>query len=317
MNLKPDMDMRPSTNYWNPRDIPAMFSEHIEPQPLPSPAQRRALRQEMLSEGLWMRLRRMAQGFAALLHAHRWSGLLRAADVVMRDRAVRVNGLPDPEHALSRPDGFCALADDLSVGALMDIYARGIYADSGLTKASLWAPAQRRVIELDNYSLTRTHPRARQTALNFDTSFDTVLAQSNEQRVVRQSPVLLHAFAEAAEAGIVHSLELRDVNAALEGGLYGMAVGRVFIVHGFFARDIAVEDSLIEGFLAQLKAKQFKLVDFTPLSAFFHPAMQNMSRQQFAATVCDHLAGTRVGRWFIESESGPTEAAEAPVRSAA
>eukprot|EP01037_Dinobryon_pediforme_P006359 gene6359-6426_t len=298
--------MRALSRHWNPNNMPALFSEHIEPNPLPSPRLKQRNRDFLLGETLRAKCIRIGSAFVSHLKKSGLLSLAHAADIILRDKAVGTAAIADPIHALSTPDGFCQLTDDLSISTLMDIYARGMYVESGLTDASLWAPTQRRVIDL-----TTCKPAKRRVfngSFTCDTNADYVISRCDEAREIQHSARLLHAFAQMADAGIAHSCEIRDENGALSGGLFGIATGRIFVVHGIFTRNKVEQSLLIDQLLDQLVARKFILVDLTPVESLAHPEVQDMSRPDFTICASTHQANLHIGRW-TNSETAPQKKA--------
>eukprot|EP01037_Dinobryon_pediforme_P006559 gene6559-6628_t len=294
--------MRALSRHWNPNNLPALFSEHIEPNPLPSPRLKQRNRDFLLGETLSAKCIRIGSALVSHLKKSGLVNLAHAADVILRDKAVGTVAIPDPKHALNTPDGFCQLTDDLSISTLMDIYARGMYVESGVTDASLWAPNQRRIIDLTTYESAKR--RAFKGSFTCDTNTDYVISRCDEARDIQHSARLLHAFAQMADAGIAHSCEIRDENGTLNGGLFGIVTGRIFVVHGIFARNIAEQTLLIDQLLNQLLAKKFILVDFTPVASLSHADIQDMSRSDFTLCASTHQANLHIGRW-TNSETLP------------
>ncbi|MGH6734865.1 MAG: leucyl/phenylalanyl-tRNA--protein transferase [Methyloceanibacter sp.] len=161
---------------------------------------------------------------AELLHAP-------ATLAMMAKRYARFGGedLPDPERALRRPDGLAGVCGALNVPALLEAYARGLYADQG----KWWAPAERMVSFPDNVYVAKTVRRLLQTRaydVTFDQDFARVVRACAPGTEIERSFLALH------EAGHAHSVEVWDRAGRLDGGLYGVAVGRAFFTERMVSR---------------------------------------------------------------------------------
>lgn len=151
---------------------------------------------------------------------------------------------PPPEHALREPDGLLAVGGDLSPQRLLAAYRRGIFPWFGEGDPILWwSPDPRCVFETATLQpprrLVRTlrHSRWRISA---DTAFDTVIAACAAARA-DQSGTWITAEMRAAYGhlhalGHAHSIEIWD-GARLVGGLYGVAVGRMFAGESMFSAE--------------------------------------------------------------------------------
>ena len=88
-----------------------------------SAAERRAA---LLQESFLETAERWALGAAWALKPSRAAGLPALARLWLRDLVAPCSKLPDPERALSRPEGFCSFVHDLSVPTLVEFAASAI-----------------------------------------------------------------------------------------------------------------------------------------------------------------------------------------------
>lgn len=193
-------------------------------------------------------LRQAVLGTAYLLTPRRLPNLLPLAALTARDlvRHGRRRPLPDPREALARPDGLCGLTGRLDVDALMAGYARGMFVMSHIGPLKWWAPRQRMVLFFDRAHVekgTRRLLRNRRFEITFDTAFARVLEACAAPRpghppLTWITPPLRRLFETAHAAGHAHSVEAWQ-DGELVGGLFGLAVGRLFFTESQFhtARD--------------------------------------------------------------------------------
>ena len=123
--------------------VASLFSEGLEAEPPKTRAALTRQRAERFKETLRQRLTRNLLGLAYACQPKRVAGVPALLSFVARQWLIAPAGLPDPEIALSNPDGLCGLVRDLAPAAMLDAYARGIFAWKHCGPVKLWAPAQR------------------------------------------------------------------------------------------------------------------------------------------------------------------------------
>ena len=84
--------------------------------------------------------------------------------------------------------------------------------------------------------------------VTFDQDFAAVVrACAAAARRTAWTKLLIASFVAAFDAGLAHSVEIWDRSGALAGGIFGLAIGRVFFTEGHFAR---ARDASKAGFAA-------------------------------------------------------------------
>jgi len=149
---------------------------------------------------------------------------------------------PDPETALAEPNGLLAWGGDLSAERLLAAYAQGVFPWYNEEEPILWwSPDPRCVFHTDavhisrslRKQLSRSHWR-----LTADTSFSRVMracaAPRNGQPGTWIGPEMIAAYEELHRRGHAHSVEVWD-RGSLVGGIYGVAVGRLFCGESMFS----------------------------------------------------------------------------------
>lgn len=172
-----------------------------------------------------------------------------------------------PPPQLARSDGLLAVGGDLSPERLLLAYRQGIFPWYGPGEPLLWwAPNPRLVLFPDELAipgrLARTIRQGR-LRVAFDRNFAEVIRLCGETRRHTGTwldPPLIEAFSRLHALGYGHSVEcyLDDV---LVGGLYGLALDRVFFGESMFS---LVRDSskvALAGLVAILKTKGFSAID--------------------------------------------------------
>ena len=175
---------------------------------------------------------------------------------------------PSVESALRDPDGLLAAGDDLSPERLLDAYARGIFPWFGGDDPVLWwSPDPRMVLWLRDLHVSRSLRRVIRSAryaVSLDTAFPQVVAGCAEPRDTEGGTWITAEMAEAykrlAALGFAHSVEVWSGD-TLAGGLYGVALGRMFYAESMFSRRRDASKIALAYLVAQLERWSFELID--------------------------------------------------------
>lgn len=152
---------------------------------------------------------------------------------------------PDPAGALREPDGLLAVGGDLSPARLLNAYRHGIFPWYSAGQPILWwSPDPRAVFRTDRVHLSRRFRRRLRDCrwtVRADTVFDDVLGACagiprTGQRGTWITGEMRAAYAAIHRLGHAHSIEVFD-GAQLVGGLYGVAVGRMFFGESMFSAE--------------------------------------------------------------------------------
>src|SRR3954468_22759304 len=157
-------------------------------------------------------------------------------------RAGPLEPFPPVESALTDPDGLLAAGGDLSPARLLAAYRLGIFPWYSRGQPILWwSPDPRTVFDTAKMHVPRRLARfLRQCgwALTADTAFETVVracaAPRAKQRGTWLDPEMRTAYQRLHALGHAHSVEAWD-GAALAGGIYGVAIGRMFFGESMFS----------------------------------------------------------------------------------
>ncbi len=149
---------------------------------------------------------------------------------------------PPPEQALHEPDGLLALGGDLSRERLLAAYRHGIFPWYGEDEPILWwSPDPRCVFDTATLRAGRSlRKRMRGTGwtISIDRAFVAVMRACAAPRPGQHGTWIIEdmrrAYADLHRAGHAHSIEVWD-GETLVGGLYGVAVGRVFCGESMFS----------------------------------------------------------------------------------
>jgi len=181
-------------------------------------------------------------------------------------------GLRDPfppvEQALIEPNGLLAAGGDLSPARLLDAYARGIFPWFNDEDPVLWWSPDPRMVLLPrelhlSRSLRRTI-RSQEFTVTFDRAFQGVMegcaGPRDKQDGTWITADMMRAYTRMAELGHAHSVEAW-ADGELAGGLYGVAVGRIFYGESMFTRRSNASKVAVSWLARQLERWQFELID--------------------------------------------------------
>jgi len=150
---------------------------------------------------------------------------------------------PPVDLTLRDPDGLLAMGGDLSPTRLLNAYASGIFPWYSEGQPLLWwSPDPRTVFRTDGVRLSsrlRRDLRRSSWTVRADTAFDRVIEACATvarpgQRGTWITLQMRQAYQELHRLGHAHSIEVYD-GADLAGGLYGVAVGRMFFGESMFS----------------------------------------------------------------------------------
>jgi leucyl/phenylalanyl-tRNA--protein transferase len=222
---------------------------------------------------------------------------------------------PPVEQALRQPDGLLAVGGDLTPTRLLNAYRHGIFPWYSEGQPILWwSPDPRTVFATDELRLSskfRRGLRHSRWEVRADTAFARVIRACAEtprpgQRGTWITPEMRAAYERLHALGHAHSFEVFDGD-RLVGGIYGVAVGRMFFGESMFSAVSGGSKVALAALARQLRDWGFPLIDaqvendhLLSLGARLWP------RPRFSAAVAA-LTGTGgiVGSWSQAVERWP------------
>jgi leucyl/phenylalanyl-tRNA--protein transferase len=150
---------------------------------------------------------------------------------------------PDTVTVLTEPAGLLAAGGKLDVEWLLVAYRQGIFPWFGESEPILWwCPTPRTVLYPKRFYQSKSLQKlARQQRyqITVDQDFEAVIeacaADREGQSGTWINSQMIDAYIEMHHAGFAHSIECRHQD-ELVGGLYGIALGRVFFGESMFSR---------------------------------------------------------------------------------
>ena len=155
---------------------------------------------------------------------------------------LRNGGSQFPSAEQVGPEGLVAVGGDLSRERLLAAYGQGIFPWFAAGEPVMWwSPDPRTVLFPSKIRVSRSLRRSLrkgQFEIRFDTCFPDVIAACAAPRKSEKqtwiTAAMIHAYCDLHAAGVAHSVEAwRD--GVLVGGLYGIALGRVFCGESMFS----------------------------------------------------------------------------------
>lgn len=175
---------------------------------------------------------------------------------------------PAVTQALKRPNGLLAAGADLTVERLIEAYRLGIFPWYGAGEPILWwSPDPRMVLVPTELEISRSLGktlRNRAYQVRFDTAFRGVMQACAEPREGQAgtwiTEEMIEAYCRLHDAGWAHSVETW-IDGELAGGLYGVAIGRMFYGESMFSRARDASKIALVHLVRHLERSQFQLID--------------------------------------------------------
>ena len=200
---------------------------------------------------------------------------------------------PPLEAALEEPDGLLAASEDLTPARLLAAYARGIFPWYSAGQPVLWwSPDPRMVLHTAEFKVSRSLRRVVQSArfeIRVDTAFDDVMRACAAPRTDHGGTWITDAvragYGALHRQGYAHSVESWR-EGELVGGLYGVAIGRMFFGESMFARQTDASKVALAHLVRQLRAWEFPLIDCQQQTAHLGSlGARPISRDEFAKAI--------------------------------
>ncbi|WP_312596300.1 leucyl/phenylalanyl-tRNA--protein transferase [Stutzerimonas nitrititolerans] len=212
---------------------------------------------------------------------------------------------PPLDKALREPNGLLAAGGDLSAERLLAAYRHGCFPWYQEGQPLLWwSPDPRTVLYPDELHVSRSlRKRMRQESftVTFDQAFaDVIDGCAGPRSYTQETWITSHmkaAYLKLHEMGVAHSVEVWR-GRQLVGGLYGLAIGRLFFGESMFSQ---ASDASKVGFVTlveRLQAWGFKLVDCQmPTQHLASFGARAICRRAFAEALAEYLDQPSSARW--------------------
>ncbi len=220
---------------------------------------------------------------------------------------------PPLEQALRTPNGLLAAGGDLAPARLLEAYRHGIFPWFSANDPILWwSPDPRMVLFPHEFKLSdslRKTLRKHRYTVRIDNAFEQVMRACAAPRD-GQSGTWIHeemvaAYCALHHAGHAHSVETW-IDGELAGGLYGIAIGRMFYGESMFSRRTDASKIALAHLCAQLERWNFGMIDCqmnTPHLASL--GAREIPRKEFVARLQDLINCEPVPAWRFDDDLYP------------
>jgi leucyl/phenylalanyl-tRNA--protein transferase len=208
---------------------------------------------------------------------------------------------------MREPDGLLAAGGDLHPRRLLAAYRQGIFPWFSDGDPPLWwCPDPRAVFRTSHVATSRRFRRGLRSSrwmLRADTAFECVIRNCagiprTGQRGTWITEPMIDAYVELHRLGHAHSIEAWDGD-DLVGGIYGIALGRVFFGESMFSARPEGSKVALAGLARLLSAWGWPLID----AQVGNPHLDSLGaqmwpRERFLAAVAELVDQPgRIGSW--------------------
>jgi len=221
------------------------------------------------------------------------------------------SAFPPLASALAEPNGLLAAGGDLSPQRLIEAYRSGIFPWFNAGEPILWwSPDPRMVLIPGELKISRSLNKVLKKGkyeIRFDSAFVEVMQACAAPRKRQAStwihPDMIAAYTALHQMGLAHSVETW-IDGELAGGLYGIALGRMFFGESMFSRVPDASKIAFVHLVKQLERWNFGMIDCqmktTHLASF---GAREIPRKEFSQKLkelvnCPGL----VKKWRFEHE---------------
>jgi len=218
---------------------------------------------------------------------------------------------PPIERAMDEPNGLLAAGGGLSRQRLLDAYSRGIFPWFSEGDPVLWwCPDPRMVLPTDAVHVSQSLKRRLRRAdynVTFDCAFEEVLhacaAPRRHEHGTWLVPSMRRAYQHLYEQGTAHSLEVW-MEGELAGGLYGVALGRMFFGESMFSHRTDGSKIALVVLAAQLSKWGFPMIDCQMQTTHLATmGAREIPRRTFVANLTELVAKPPVeDPWAVDDE---------------
>lgn len=212
---------------------------------------------------------------------------------------------PELKHALQEPNGLLAAGGDLSPQRLIAAYRHGCFPWFQDDQPILWwSPDPRTVLLPDELHISKSLAkviRQGRYRVSFDQDFARVIQACAAPRAYADGtwiiPPMQQAYCQLHALGYAHSVEVWQGD-ELVGGLYGLAMGRLFFGESMFSRADNASKVGFATLVQQLKAWGFVLIDCQmPTQHLISLGARSISRHAFAKYLRSYLDSPSNATW--------------------
>lgn len=228
------------------------------------------------------------------------------------------DAFPPVDRALRDPDGLLAVGGDLSRDRLISAYRKGIFPWFNPGQPVLWwSPDPRAVLFPAEFHASRSLRRTLRRGhfqFSLDRAFPAVMRACAETPRHGQGGTwitddMFAAYCDLHDAGYAHSVEAWN-DRQLVGGIYGVALGRVFFGESMFSHQSDASKAALYVLIDEMRQREFVMLDCQVASEHLATlGSRDIPRRQFLQLLAEHTQQDNNGRWDMRNS---TDAAFAP-----
>ncbi|XLM21913.1 leucyl/phenylalanyl-tRNA--protein transferase [Chromobacterium piscinae] len=175
---------------------------------------------------------------------------------------------PPVTQALGHPNGLLAAGGDLSSRRILCAYSEGIFPWFSEGEPILWwSPAPRMVLYPEELKVSRSLAKTLRNLdyeIRVDSAFPEVMRACAEPSAGQDGtwivPEMVAAYCRLHQLGYAHSFETW-IGGELVGGLYGVAIGRMFYGESMFSRRRDASKLAFVHMVRHLQAQGVTMID--------------------------------------------------------
>lgn len=176
--------------------------------------------------------------------------------------------LPPTRYALREPNGLLAVGGSLSTEWILHAYRRGVFPWFSEGQPILWwTPDPRAVLFPGEFRRSRSLAKSIRNGgfeVRLDTAFAEVVAGCAAPRRREPgtwiTPEMHRSYVELHQRGLAHSVEAWR-EGELVGGLYGVAIGKVFFGESMFSRARDASKVALSSLVDECERRGIRLID--------------------------------------------------------
>jgi leucyl/phenylalanyl-tRNA--protein transferase len=204
-----------------------------------------------------------------------------------------------PPVRAAEAEGLLAVGGDLSVPRLVEAYKRGIFPWYDASSPILWwSPHPRCVLLPENLHVPKSLDKilaSNRFDFTVNKAFSEVIrhcAQADRpgQDGTWITTEVIQAYTAMHKAGFAHSVEVWE-NGKLSGGLYGIALGKVFFGESMFYLRPNASKAAVVWWVRRLQNLGFKIIDCQQATDhMLRFGAQLMDREEFVKVIAEAVA---------------------------
>lgn len=225
------------------------------------------------------------------------------------------DGLWFPNPRLADDEGIVAVGGDLRPERLLLAYQLGIFPWYSQGEPIVWwSPNPRFVLRPQQLKIRRSLRKVfkqNRFRIGYDTNFEAVIDACAHQPRPGQDgtwlvPAMRTAYLEMHRRKVAHSVEIYDPNDQLVGGLYGLAIGRLFFGESMFHIAADASKCALAALCQRYSSAPF--IDCQVANPFFRRmGAQDIPRDDFLKAVVKYT--NTADLWLATKDEAPRESA--------